>query len=61
MSLFRLEFLRVCRSATYIAAVAALVLFACFQQVFPPAARIAATGEAAGEVEICVLPPSAAI
>ena len=56
MSLFRLEFLRVCRSATYIAAVAALVLFAYFQQVFPPNARIAAAGEAAGEVEICVLP-----
>ena len=48
MSLFRLEFLRVCRSATYIAAVAALVLFAYFQQVFPPAARIAAAGGAAG-------------
>ena len=46
MSLFRLEFLRVCRSATYIAAVAALVLFAYFQQVFPPNARIAAAGEA---------------
>ena len=56
MSLFRLEFLRVCRSATYIAAVAALVLFAYFQQVFPPAARIAATGEAAGKLETCVLP-----
>ena len=27
MSLFRLEFLRVCRSASYIAAVTALVLY----------------------------------
>ena len=56
MSLFRLEFLRVCRSAAYIAAVTALVLFAYFQDVFPPSARIVAPGGTAGELEACALP-----
>ena len=55
MSLFRLEFLRVCRSATYIAAVTALVLIAYFQNVFPPAARIVAPGGAAEGLEACAL------
>ena len=57
MSLFRLEFLRVCRSASYIAAVTALVLIAYFQNVFPPSARIVAAGAeiAADGLETCVL------
>ena len=57
MSLFRLEFLRVCRSASYIAAVTALVLIAYFQNVFPPSARIVAAGAeiTTDGMEACVL------
>ena len=56
MSLFRLEFCRICRSATYIAAITALVLIAYFQDVFPPSARIAAPGGTVEGLEACVLP-----
>ena len=49
--------MRVCRSASYIAAVTALVLIAYFQNVFPPSARIVAAGAeiTTDGMETCVL------
>ena len=44
MSLCWLEIKRVCKSASYIAAVAVLVLFAYFQDVLPPPELISAPG-----------------
>lgn len=49
MSLCWMEFRRVCRSATYIVAVTALVLFAYFQNVLPPPALVVPPGAEASD------------